>query len=94
MKNQSLPLYRRRPFSLWHNFMCKHSPVVCCMCKSGDSLQCAYVKEASSFFVFFVFFFLLDGLKEKIATFRGTGAKRFSQFPIFVQLTQPECCVY
>lgn len=68
----------------WHKFMCKHSAVVCCMCKFGDSLQCICERG----FLFFLFFsFLLDGLKEKIATFRGTGAKRFSQsllFPIFV----------
>lgn len=54
-------------------------------CVNLEILCSAYVKEGSSFFVFC--FFLLDGLKEKIATFRGTGAKRFSQsllFPIFV----------
>lgn len=54
-------------------------------CVSLEILCSAYVKEGSSFFSF-VSFFLLDGLKEKIATFRGTGAKKAQSVAPFSNL--------
>lgn len=51
-------------------------------CVNMEVLCSAYVKEASLFF----FFFFLDGLKEKIATLRGTGASRAQPIAPFSNL--------
>lgn len=68
MENLKSPhWYRLRLSSPWHKFMCKNlekktsikDSVVCCMCKYGNILCSAYVKEASS-----LFFFWTDSRKE------------------------------
>lgn len=63
---------------------CVNTLLLFAACVNLEVLGSAYVKEASSLFL--LFFFLLDGLKEKIATFRGTGAKKLQPIAPFSNL--------